>query len=86
MTSQIGTCDVTIVWNVLTYIYALMWYDVTEGLSMRNITRTSECLISLGRAHELCVGIFHEFEGCYEPFLLCIFCSMPNYDFIIGSM
>ncbi len=70
-------------------------YDITMGndiarevhceITMGNdITRDINCDITMSNDVVMCTN--HGKTMHNEPFLLCIFCSMHNYAFIMGSM
>ncbi len=56
--------------------------EITMGNDM---ARDIHCEVTMSNDVVMCT--YHGITMCYyERFLLCILCSMPNYDFIMGSM
>ncbi len=76
-------------------ITMVIHYDITMGsdiardvyceITMGNdIARDIHCDITMSNDVTMCTN--HGITVHNEPFLLSIFCSMPDYDFIMGSM
>ncbi len=66
----------------------LLWMRIVKSQWLMALLDNIHCDITM--SNDVAVCTYHDItmhnDVCYEPFLLYIFCSMPNYDFIMGSM
>ncbi len=68
------------------WVMTLLGMHILKSQWVMTFAKDIHCNVTISNDVAMCTYHGVTIHNDYKPFLLCIFCSMPNYDFIMGSM